>query len=229
MSVVSARLERLVALHHNYTRTLHYLASFFSNTYLSYRLFSLMLILMLKVANAVETALGRAAAQGGSMQLRPKRGRAGGFLGEAGQPSADAYDDADLAAAIAASLSAGHGGSADAGGSGAGAGGSDAGPSTTAAAALSGLGGGGRRGGGRGNGLDDADLAAAIAASLDDQPGPSTAVSRPVVPLSSLGQAAGPMSSLFAAGGGRLMQVMRVNGLGWGSSTGSPFTRFHDP
>ena len=145
------------------------------------------------------------------MQLRPKRGRAGGFLGEAGQPSADAYDDADLAAAIAASLSAGQqqpGGSGDdAGGSGTGAGGSGAGPSTSAAAASSGLGGGGRRGGGRGNGLDDADLAAAIAASLEDQPGPSDAAPRPVVPLSSLGQAGGPMASLFAADGGRSMQV----------------------
>lgn len=175
---------------------------------------------MLKVANAVETALSRAAAQGGSMQLRSKRGRAGGFLGEAGQPSADAYDDADLAAAIAASLSGGQapgGSSADvAGGSGGGGGGGDAGPSTSAATASSSLGGGGggrRTGGGRGggNGLDDADLAAAIAASLDDQPGPSSSASaaapRPVVPLSSLGQAGGPMSSMLAIGGGRSMQV----------------------
>ena len=39
-----------------------------------------------KVANVVETALSRAAAQGGTMQLRPKRGRGEGgrFSGSSG-------------------------------------------------------------------------------------------------------------------------------------------------
>jgi len=81
-----------------------------------------------RVSNALEEALSRAQAQGGTLQLRSKRSR----LQDAALVNDD--EDADLAAAIAASLADQPGGS----GSGRdGAGPSGAGPSTSAAPAPS--------------------------------------------------------------------------------------------
>ncbi|GAX83862.1 hypothetical protein CEUSTIGMA_g11287.t1 [Chlamydomonas eustigma] len=118
-----------------------------------------------KVANVMENMLSRAAAQGGSLQLRSKRDRQGGFLGEPGLPSADDYDDADMAAAIAASLA---GGDTPAGTSsmlhvpqGGSSSGTVAGHGAVLDSDLM-------------AGDEEQDLAAAIAASLGDLPGPST-------------------------------------------------------
>mmetsp|Transcript_7872 Transcript_7872/g.23710 ORF Transcript_7872/g.23710 Transcript_7872/m.23710 type:complete len:429 (-) Transcript_7872:479-1765(-) len=154
-----------------------------------------------RLANALEDALSAAAAAGGSMQLRPKRGRSkeGDPPDESGNGGSggDAYDE-DLAAAIAASLShAGAGAGIGMGpaftGGGIGTAGVSAGASSGSHGGVgnggrggfSGRGGGGggeapmeaatSSGGGVGGSDDDeADLAAAITASLAYQHAPGS-------------------------------------------------------
>jgi hypothetical protein len=111
-----------------------------------------------KAHNAVETALARAAESGGTLTLQPRKRGAAAMAAAAGG-SSDGEEDPELAAALAASLEhyqssqgGGGGGSGEAGG-----GGDGAGPS-----------GSGRDVAGGGGGAAGTELAAAVAAGPGD-------------------------------------------------------------
>ncbi|KAI8474043.1 MAG: Josephin-domain-containing protein [Monoraphidium minutum] len=111
-----------------------------------------------KANNAIETALARAAEQGGALTLQPRKRPADAMAGGAGAGTSGgggfADEDPELAAALAASLQDAGGGSQGGGGGGGGYGG---------------YGGGG--GGGGAEDDEDFELAAALAASMEGQSG----------------------------------------------------------
>ncbi|KIY96965.1 Ataxin-3 [Monoraphidium neglectum] len=134
-----------------------------------------------KAHNAIETALSRAAQQGGTLTLQPRKRAADAMLGGAGGEggSGGADEDPELAAALAASLAdhmaASQGGASGSGGTGRRGSGSQGFNGDGGLAVGVGVGGGagagslGRGGSGGVEDDEDYDLAAALAASMEDQ------------------------------------------------------------